>query len=129
MEDRLKYRVWDKSDQCYIKFEDTDIFFIEPNGKITIGIYDGDNEDMYYKDEKDIIVEYCIGIVDKYKNLIYEGDIIEKGDGKRFVIEWCQEKLGYVARTNNPNEVLESLDIYYTPWKIVGNIHELEIVK
>lgn len=124
MQDRLKYRIWDKSDECYINIDDCDMAFIEPNGKIIIGFYDGDYEDMYYAEEKNIVVEFYIGIKDKKGNLIYEKDIVENKSGKRFVIEWCQDKLGYVARNKNPNNVLESLDIYLECWKIIGNINE-----
>ena len=56
--------------------------------------------------------------------LAFKKDIIANRFMKLFVIEWCQEKLGYVARNKNPNENLESLDISDETWVIVGNVHE-----
>lgn len=76
MQDRLKYRIWDKSDECYINIDDCDMVFIEPNGKVTIGSYDGDIEDMRYFKEENIVVEFCIGKKDEKGKLIYEGDIV-----------------------------------------------------
>lgn len=119
MENRLKYRIYDTVDCEYVEI---DAIRLTPGG---VAVWTEKTEPAI--NPKRFIVEFCTGIVDKYKNLIYEGDIVERGDGKRFVIEWCEQKLGFVARTDNPNEVLESLDIYYTPWKIMGNIHESEV--
>lgn len=119
MKNRLKYRIYDTVDCEYIE---VDAIRLIPSGII---VWTEKTEPAV--NTKRFIIEFCTGMIDKYKNLIYEGDIVERGDGKRFVIEWCEQKLGFVARTDNPNEVLESLDIYYTPWKIMGNIHESEM--
>lgn len=122
MENRFKFKVYIKSQN---RVHDVDSFYIDNfKKKITIHFSEGYTKSFPLNN---VVLLQCTGMVDKYKNLIYEGDIVERGDGKRFVIEWCEQKLGFVARTDNPNEVLESLDIYYTPWKIVGNVHELEM--
>lgn len=72
----------------------------------------------------EIIEEQCVGLKDKNSKLIYENDFIQAENGNIYLIEWCQEKLGFVARTNNSDDVLESLDISRCEWGVVGNIHE-----
>lgn len=116
MNDRFKFRIWDSVDCEYIE---CDIIRLTPNG---IFVCTEKNEPEINR--KRFIVEFCIGLNDKNKKLIFENDIIERDDGKIFVIEWCQEKLGYVARNNNPNETLESLDISWQIFKIIGNVKE-----
>ena len=116
MNDRLKYRIYDTVEGEYIE---VDAVRLTPNGVV---VWTEKTEPEL--NPKRYIIEFCTGIVDKYKNNIFENDIIERGDGKKFVIEYCLDKLGFVARTNKTNEVLESLDIYFTPWKIIGNIHK-----
>lgn len=116
MQDRLKYRVYDTVEQEYIE---CDVIRLIPSG---VAVWVDKIEPAI--NTKRFIIEFCTGFRDKNKKLIFENDIIERNDGKRFVIEWCQDKLGYVARNDNPNEVLESLDISWCDWKMVGNIHE-----
>lgn len=111
MNNRFKFRVWDKYYNNYWTNE-------EVKNNIEWLLYP-DNENI-----EDVIIEQCTGLRDKNGKLIYEGNIVENENGKIFVIEWCQDKLGYVARTNNPEETLESLDISWDCWKIIGNIHE-----
>lgn len=116
-QDRHKYRVWSIDDDCYI--EDMDIIRLTHSGKFVFN----EKEEPQLKPKK-FLVEKCIGLRDKRGKLIYEKDIIANRFMKLFVIEWCQEKLGYVARNKNPNENLESLDISDETWVIVGNVHE-----
>ena len=71
-----------------------------------------------------VVMLRSTGLEDTNGKIIYQNDIIEDTLGKRYTIEWCQDKLGFVARCDNPNEILESLDITCLQWKIVGTTLE-----
>ena len=120
MQDRFKFRVWDTVDCEYI--EDSDIVRLTQYGKFVFNNATNGTEPEL--NSKRFIFEQSIGLKDKNRKLIYENDFIQAKNGNIYLIKWCQEKLGFVARTNNPNDVLESLDISSREWEIIGNIHE-----
>jgi len=106
--DNLFYRAWFEKDDNLIEHY---VYF---------GI---DNVPEFIKEAN--AIECYTGLDDIELNGIFENDIIEDVAGKRYIIEWCQDKLGFVARTSNSNDTLESLDITnYEHWKVIGNIRK-----
>lgn len=129
MQDRFKFRAWDKKENKMIydiesveviheNFKDEKIHAI-PNG---FGLFLND---------KNIIVMQCAGFKDKNDKLIYEGDIIEvnpwfdseqydKEDSKFYKILWngCSFR-------SYPFEYEELEPLHDSYWlKIIGNIYE-----
>lgn len=68
MNDRFKFRVWDKTAKCW-----SDSWLTQENGSF-ISFYKNEwfelNQDQY-------IVQHCTGLKDSDQNLIWEGDILK----------------------------------------------------
>lgn len=112
MNDRFKFRVWDKYMQAYVENLAENCVWIEDDGQLGAGI-----------DDDSCILEQCTGLKDKNGNLIYEGDIVI---GRKEIV---------VCELKEYKDVVEYKDGEYFPFnctgvynpekfEIIGNIHE-----
>jgi len=88
-------------------------------GMSTTGISSNEPLDHYR-----LKVDRSSGMLDKDQKLIFENDLIENSKHQQFLIEWCQDKLGFVLRNSNPDDTLESLDITNQTWTLIGNKYQ-----
>lgn len=132
MNDRFKFRVWDKGNEHYVDY--ADLLYIEPSGEITYACYDSDREDMYYYEQDDVVIEQCTGLKDKNGKLIYEGDIIEK-QNQKFVIKYEFDSFVAYSEEKKPVSIygLFAFKLCFGGWpeketentiEVIGNIHE-----
>ena len=116
MNDRFKFRAWDKINDEWVKIPHLSL-------DVETGMLNG-FFDYTEAAKRRYTLEQCTGLRDKNGKLIYEGDIVKR-DVKLYRVDWCQDKLSFVLRSeNNQDDILESLDITIWNWEIIGNIHE-----
>lgn len=109
MNDRLRFRVWNKRLKRYLdKYDPTPMLM--SNGNLA---YLDDEGMKFYE------VEQCTGLKDRNGTLIYENDYV-KIDRKIYKIFWNKTKISLVNIINN--DIIDSYEI--NNMEVIGNEHE-----
>ena len=134
MNNRFKFRAWDKSENAYI--EDAQFTYDD-------GCEGGMGSFRHYSfrdllEDKNCIVEQCTGLKDRDQKLIYEGDILDfdlstprNGGHYRGFIRW-QERNDLIGWMISDMDMAGDWDLrqiaHPNDWmvwgRIIGNIHE-----
>ena len=118
MNDRYKFRAWDKTENTYI--EDAQFTYDD-------GCEGGMGSFRHYSfrdllEDKNCIVEQCTGLKDKNGKLIYEGDWLKTKDGYYCYVVWFK---GFWWVKSLPSEAMDLEHAeFYKECEVVGNIHE-----
>ena len=114
--DRHKYKAWDN--QCKFWIEE-DSVILHPDG--TVSVLDYINGDTWHENGP-IDIVFCTGLKDKHGKLIFEGDILQLGDGTVWDVFWHKDNSCYYVRCKNI--ILIAKASRCMDFEIIGNIYE-----
>jgi hypothetical protein len=113
MNDRFKFRVWDKEK-----------IVLHYNAECAYDYMGGTPplmEDSFggVLCNEDYVIEQCTGVKDKNGNLIYEGDVVKTVTGDVGIVQWIPARAGFLVYFPN-----NSCCLVHETQEIIGNIHE-----
>lgn len=138
MQDRLKLRAWHKTlkKMFYVRAINWDLQYPTcANGCVTLAEDEFTTESEYiYATLDEVELLQCTGLIDKNKNLIYEGDIV-KNDVNNLIQQviynqrQCEFSLKHVDEETKERGTcwlgcLWEIDIKNLGYEIIGNIYE-----
>ena len=120
MQDRFRFRVWDKVRKAYD---------YSPYGENALT----ENGELFWKEgasdcsevnEEYFTIEQCTGLKDKNERLIYEGDLVKLGGYGVCQVIWSDDTAEFMFKNLNEDlsEHVDTMLLY--DWEVVGNIHE-----
>ncbi len=116
MNNRFKFRVWDKLEKKYIDFEHF------KKGNVEFNFHKKTNEIWVEYDKKRYVFEQNTGLQDKNGKDIYEGDMLKTTpimDDKDYFVKVYHNGVGFIS-----NGALNEFQARHS--EVVGNIHKKE---
>lgn len=130
MQDRFKFRVWDKIHERYIYCDFAGYCSVDYSGNgekrivfMPSGVEQIKNgKPLLYAKEDEAKIEQCTGLKDKNGKLIYEGDWLKTKDGYYCYVVWFE---GFWWVKSLPSEAMDfEHSEFYGECEVVGNINE-----
>lgn len=132
MQDRFKFRVWDKENKCMYYPTRYSNFTIVNGTVVKIESYPIANSAYLGKriawEFDDAVIMQCTGLKDKNGKLIYEGDIIVNEKFVKYITKW-NDNIGqfYISKIN-PSKYDNWKDWHLArhdlDYEVIGNIYK-----
>lgn len=119
MSRKVKYRVWDNENKSYNDPYSYAYYALTQDGRLDFYCH-GDRMDE--ADPDVYFIEQYAGLKDKNGKEIYEGDILDDGEGHIGKVLYNERIASFAYEWGNCGATFMSL--YTSDMKVIGNIHE-----